>query len=362
MVVDIDLWFSAEQYSLAQPQKEPRLLADLNRLTAHHRTHCDAYRRVLDAVYAGGTTACALAEVPLLPVSLFKHHILASVPEAEVFKTLQSSGTTGQQPSRIVLDAATARLQTRALAKIMSAYLGSTRLPMLIVDHPAVISDRRTFSARGAGILGMMPFGRDYLYVLNEEMRLDLAGLRGWLARHEHQQILVFGFTFMVWQYFVKELAQHGIDLARGVLVHSGGWKRLQDEAVDNATFKARVYAATGIRRVHNFYGMVEQVGSVFVECPAGYFHAPNFADVLMRDPRTWQPVDVGQPGVVEVFSLLPLSYPGHALLTEDLGVVHGIDTCPCGRRGRYFSIAGRVPKAELRGCSDTHAYSAAHV
>ena len=42
----------------------------------------------------------------------------------------------------------------------MSTVLGRDRLPMFIVDWPGVIRDRTQFSARGAGILGMMNFGR----------------------------------------------------------------------------------------------------------------------------------------------------------------------------------------------------------
>jgi len=36
--------------------------------------------------------------------------------------------------------------------------------------------------------------------------------------------------------------------------------------------------------------------------------------------------------------------------------VVHGEDDCPCGRKGRYFSVLGRLPQVEMRGCSDTRA------
>jgi hypothetical protein len=43
--------------------------------------------------------------------------------------------------------------------------------------------------------------------------------------------------------------------------------------------------------------------------------------------------------------------------LTEDLGVILGEDDCPCGRMGRYFRVQGRIPAAEVRGCSDTYAY-----
>ena len=54
--------------------------------------------------------------------------------------------------------------------------------------------------------------------------------------------------------------------------------------------------------------------------------------------------------------SVLPGSYPGHSLLTEDEGVILGEDDCPCGRKGKYFHILGRLKNAEIRGCSDTYA------
>ncbi|MHB8062980.1 MAG: LuxE/PaaK family acyltransferase [Ruminiclostridium sp.] len=53
---------------------------------------------------------------------------------------------------------------------------------------------------------------------------------------------------------------------------------------------------------------------------------------------------------------MIPRSYPGHALLTEDKGIILGEDDCPCGRFGKYFKVTGRIPKAEIRGCSDTYA------
>jgi hypothetical protein len=101
---------------------------------------------------------------------------------------------------------------------------------------------------------------------------------------------------------------------------------------------------------------MVEQVGGIFLECDNGFLHAPNFSEVLVRDPRTWRAAPAGQEGVVQVLSLLPTSYPGHSLLTEDLGTIAVNDGCPCGRRGTAFQISGRVPEAELRGCSDVQA------
>jgi Acyl-protein synthetase, LuxE len=351
-----DELLAAPQFSLAQAEKERFLLEQINGLTRHHRARCSAYDRVLSAVFPEGGDAGALAEAPYLPVGLFKSHRLLSIPESEVFKTLTSSGTTGQRVSQIFLDRETAQRQTLALARIMTHVLGPSRLPMILVESAALIKDRLRFSARAAGLLGMATFGRQHFYALNEQMEFDEDGLRGFLARFGGQAFLIFGFTFMVWQYFFERIAGRGIALDNGILIHSGGWKKLQEMAVGNQEFKRRFREETGLRSIYNFYGMVEQVGSVYLEGEDGYLYAPNFAEVIVRDPVTMREAPVGTPGVVQVISALPLSYPGHSILTEDLGVVHGIDDSPCGRKGKYFSILGRVPKAELRGCSDTHA------
>jgi hypothetical protein len=136
-------------------------------------------------------------------------------------------------------------------------------------------------------------------------------------------------------------------------LVNAG----LADEAVDNARYRQELAGTTGLTDIHNYYGMVEQTGSVFLEGNDGYLYPSNFSDVIIRDPATWQEASFGQPGVVEVLSALPESYPGHALLTEDIGVVHGIAGPEQGWSGKQLTILGRVPRSELRGCSDTHAY-----
>jgi hypothetical protein len=352
----------APLYGLPQPEKERRLAATLAQLTAFHREACPAYRRLTDVLHPRLPAEPGLAELPYLPVGLFKSHRLASVPVGEISTTLTSSGTTGQRPSQIFLDKATAHRQSRALAAIMSHILGPRRLPMLIIDTSDLLKNRAAFSARGAGVLGMMTFGAQPRFALDPEMRLDRLAVEEFLLKHAGGPFLIFGFTFMVWAYFFEQIAGLGLDLGNGILVHSGGWKKLADRAVDNATFKAELRRATGLRRVFNFYGMVEQVGSVFREGEDGLLYPPAFADVIVRDPDTMEEAPPGQVGVLQVLSMIPTSYPGHSLLTEDLGVVERVDQARlpgCGRLGKAFRVVGRVPRAELRGCSDTHAAEA---
>ncbi len=343
----------APQYSLAQAEKESVLTEQISALTDHHRGSCPEYERLVRILRPGYQGAERLADIPYLPVGLFKSHALRSIPESAIFKTLQSSGTTGQQPSRIVLDRETAQRQTLALSRIMTHLLGPRRLPMLLVESPSLIKDRRQFNARVAGLLGMMNFGRDHVYALDDRLELNRSALGEFLDRFGKEPFLIFGFTFVVWQHFLLRLAGENVDLSNGLLIHSGGWKKLQEQAVGAEEVRRRFRAETGLCRIYNFYGMVEQVGSVYLEGEDGYFYPPNFADVIVRDPVTLEELPPGEPGVLQVLSALPLSYPGHSLLTEDLGVIHAIDSSSCGRRGKAFSVLGRLPRAELRGCSD---------
>ena len=345
-------------FGVARAEKQELLRAGLLRLTEHHRARCAPYARMMETIGFSTADVHSVENVPFLPVRLFKELELRSVAEEDVFKTMTSSGTTGQQVSKIFLDRATATNQQKTLVRIVSDRTGKSRMPMLIIDCPSVIQNRAMFSARGAGILGFSIFGRKKLYALNDAMELQVDAIRAFLCEHVGERILLFGFTFMVWQHFYKALKSAGehLDLSNAILIHGGGWKKLVAEAVEPAVFRAALREVCGDMEVADYYGMVEQTGCIYLECEEGHLHASTYSDVIVRRSLDFSPASVGERGILEVVSLLPESYPGHALLTEDEGVVLGEDDCPCGRKGKYFKVLGRLKHAELRGCSDTYA------
>ena len=345
-------------FGVAREEKKSLLREGLLRLTEHHRAQCAPYARMMEMVGFSAADVHSVEDVPFLPVRLFKEMELRSVAQEDVFKTMTSSGTTGQQVSRIFLDRATATNQQKTLVRIVSEVTGSARLPMIILDCPSVVRNRAMFSARGAGILGFSMFGRKKIYALNDAMELQLDALQDFIEEHKGEKILLFGFTFMVWQHFYKALKEEGkhLDLSNSVLIHGGGWKKLAAEAVEPAAFRAALREVCGDMEVADYYGMVEQTGCIYLECEEGHLHASTYSDVIVRRPLEFSLASVGERGILEVVSLLPESYPGHALLTEDEGVLLGEDDCPCGRKGKYFKVLGRLKQAELRGCSDTYA------
>jgi hypothetical protein len=352
--MELNNLINLNQYSLDRHAKQSYMNGLLTQLEEFHINNSLEYKLITERVFGKNYSINNLEDLPFLPVSAFKNHHIKSIPDEEIFKILTSSGTTGQQVSKIYLDKETAKLQTFALSKIISHVVGTTRLPMLIIDSKSIYSNKSSFSARGAGILGISIFGKDHTYVLDENYEPNEEELNLFLEKHNGKPILIFGFTFMVWQYLFNADLKNKYDLSKAILIHSGGWKRLVDIAVDNTTFRTSLKERFNLQNIYNFYGMVEQVGSVFLENSDGYLQCPNFADVIIRNPKDFSIQEPGKEGLIQVISALPKSYPGHSLLSEDIGILMGEDDASNGWKGKYFKIIGRAKKSELRGCSDT--------
>lgn len=96
-------------YELDKVAKTEYLNSALCELTRHHYNSCNTYRKMLSAqgfdldsfeaqVKSGEKS---YKDIPFLPVRLFKEYDLRSTSEEDVVKTMTSSGTTGQNRSRI---------------------------------------------------------------------------------------------------------------------------------------------------------------------------------------------------------------------------------------------------------------------
>jgi len=358
----IDRLLSASPYSSPPEVKQARLLEILKEeLDSGSQRHA-GYRNFIQHWPSDYRFAERVADLPFLPVATLKANPpLSFVSPDQIKIVLTSSATTSQSPSRVVLDAPTARRMTKAIVMIVRDFTGPARRPYLVVDTHDYRGSGESLGARGAAIRGLQPFASETTYCLGlnreGELELDRQIVQDFAQRQQNSEILVYGFTFILWTHLVKPLVQQGIslNLPNVRIFHSGGWKRLQDQAVEKSVFNeqlARVFGCS-TERIIDFYGMVESVGVIYPDCPQGNKHGPVFGDVIVRNPLTLQPVSDGEHGIVQVCSILPTSFPGNLLLTEDLAQVIAYDGCPCGRRGISFRFAGRIPKSEVRGCGN---------
>ena len=351
----IDKIINLKSYSLTRSKKSTIFLKSINKLTLHHYKNCKDYKKIIDNLKFKINSKKKLEDFPMIPVRMFKNFNLKSVSKNKIVKTLVSSGTSGQNPSRIYLDKENAINQAKALKNIMESVLGKKRLPMLIIDQNPNLTDRLIFNAKSAAIYGFSLFGKNYCYLLNKNGDIDYRSLNNFLKKFSKEKFFIFGFTSSIYENLICKLSSKLIykNFQNGILLHGGGWKKLENLKINNQQFKQKLFNKTKIKNIYNYYGMVEQTGSIFIECKkCGYFITSNFSDIIIRD-RNFEVAKKGTKGLIQLLSLLPTSYPGHNILTEDIGEIVEEKYCKCGIKGKCFVVHGRAKEAEIRGCSD---------
>ena len=330
-------------------------------LDQFHNEHCVFYANIKKNLFESRDIK-TLADLPYLPANLFKKMDLLSISKNHIFKTLYSSGTSSQNKSKIFLDKENAANQTKSLVHIISENIGTKRTSMLILDSLSQTTSRDSFSARGAGILGFSIFGSKKFFALDNNMSLQANEIKNFIEIVQKGPKFLYGFTSIIWEEILEKLRDNAkiLEDRQYVLIHGGGWKKLSDKNISTEQFISAIKQKLGPNvEVHEYYGMVEQTGSIFMGCSKGYLHTNQFNDIIIRDPNNLSILENGQVGVIQSLSTLATAYPGFSILTEDLGIIYGNSEenlkCECGQDGKYFKVTGRLPKSELRGCSNTY-------
>ncbi len=347
---------SQNAYSLDPKSKLKFFRKYINFLTSFHYKKSNLYKSYLNGMNYQFKNSSELTEIPYLPVRLFKEFDFLSIKKKEIFKTLLSSGTTSGNLSKIYIDKINALNQIKVLQKIFNNLIGNSRLPMLIIDKQNTSLDRNSFNASTAAINGFSIFANETVYLLDQENNIDYKKLNEFLKKNSKKKFLIFGFTSNIYLYLIKKINVKKIqkkNFSKAFLIHGGGWKKIEEKKIDRNHFNSQLKNKLGINNVRNYYGLVEQIGSIFFECKCGYFVASNYSDIIIRNENLKICKD-GEIGLVQLLSLLPTSYPGHSILTEDIGEIVNDHKCKCYGHGTRFLIHGRLKNAELRGCSNT--------
>lgn len=363
----VDELLKQPPFGLDPKAKAAVLLPAVQEELVHHQQHCGPFARWcskqgFDAQKGIGD----LAQLPFLPVNIFKRLRLSSVAEERLVRELTSSATSSQIPSRVVLDQTTRGRQVRSLTAILSHCIGGARRPFVVLDAPpgqSAASDRK-LSARAAGMRGYLLAASETHYAFQADGAAPAADLSRLLQVLDELQarrvpFCLLGYTPVLYQQVVRPLYERGIrlQLPPSVFVlHFGGWKRLQDQAVTKELLTSRAAEVFGLppHAVCDIYGFTEQLGVIYPDGPDGWKRTPAWSEVFVRDPRTLELVPDGEPGLLEFVCPLPHSYPGIAVLLDDVGRIMSRGPGPDGSQGTAFEVIGRAAGAEIRGCGDT--------
>lgn len=302
----------------------------------------------------------SLNDIPFIPSTLFKKLELSSVPKSDIIKTIHSSSTTGKNPSTILIDKITSERQQKIIISILSNFIGKERKSFLVLESKDNVSTGNEISSRSSAVRGLTPFMKSIRFILKPDLSLDIPQLET-IDFDEFERPAIFGFTWILYLFIEKyqtnkEVRNIFSKLHDPIILHSGGWKKLQNIQISKSDFNKKIsdFFNTKPNYVIDFYGMVEQLGTIYPDCEYGFKHVPSYSRMIIRDINTLEPVAHGERGFIQILTPIPHSYPGVSVLTDDIGKIIGINSCKCGRKGICFQFLERVKTADLAGCGDT--------
>ena len=112
--MDLNQLFNSGPYSLVKSKKRIFFDEYFFQLNKFHYLNCPQYKKILDSIRYNPNTRNELQNIPFLPSRLFKTKNLLSISENKITNVLTSSGTSGQQPSKIFLDKLTVLNQKKS--------------------------------------------------------------------------------------------------------------------------------------------------------------------------------------------------------------------------------------------------------
>jgi|TARA_B110000438_G_C15795584_1_gene642702 hypothetical protein len=302
-------------------------------------------------------------DIPFLPSSIFKYLKLESVKTK--VKQVNSSGTSSQLKSNIAIDKKTSINQRKALSKILSGIMGKTRKPFYVIDAQpgSQLSSDGSMSARNAGMQGYFIAAKSIKYLLKKNeignLIIDLDIFNNFLEESKKNPVVIIGYTFMLWEYFLNNssINFNNLEIHKdSKILHHGGWKKLSNLNVKKDTFVKSLTRKTNLNPnyILDIYGFTEQLGTVYPSYGYDGCNVSSYSHIIVRDINTLKEVTDGQSGFLQFISPLPLSYPGFCLMNDDLGHISKRIIDKNENENIQFKVHSRLNKAVSRGCGDT--------
>ena len=86
------------------------------------------------------------------------------------------------------------------------------------------------------------------------------------------QQNILFGFTYNIYKHLIKLNNSKKINLKNTIVIHGGGWKKLENLKITNNEFNKILKKRFNIKKIINYYGLIEQTGSIFLSVKRAFF------------------------------------------------------------------------------------------
>lgn len=349
-------------YKKRELKKRKSFLNILKKVLDYHYINCPEYKKICNYFNFHPKKLNKLSDLPFFTSAVFKENLISSISKSKIFRQINSSATTSDKHSKIVLDKENNLRWTLSLQKMFLDRVGNQKYKILFLDTNDNFKSSSIISARSSMLKSFLFVAKDYSSCLtkrNGKLGLNLTKVITFFKKlKKNDKVMIFGFTYILYKFFLEELKKKKIrfNLNDGILVHAGGWKKLEKEKISRKKLNFLIKKTLNIseNNVIDIYGFSEQGGLLYPTCERGYRHCTNYSTLIVRDFNFKPITKIKKVGFLQFITPIQLSYPGNSFLTEDVGRIEGIDNCKCGRMGIYFQVLGRYKhETEIRGCGD---------
>ncbi|MFM1767659.1 MAG: hypothetical protein RJA22_188 [Verrucomicrobiota bacterium] len=325
-------------------------------LFAFQHEHNAAYRSLCGQAGIEPARVGRWQDIPAAPAAAFKELDLSVLPPGQRTMVFHSSGTTGQTPSRHHHNAVSLGVYHASLLAWAEPHLRLQSSPVcrLLALTPTPTAAPHSSLAHMLGTLAEAhpQAAAAFHGRVNAagEWDLDVAGLLGSLdaAAAAGEPVAILGTAFQC-VHLLDALAAAGVPrpLPPGSrLMETGGYKG-RSRVVPKLELHRALAQALGLRAedIVTEYGMSE-LGSQAYDAVAGQpgprtLRFPPWARAMVVSPETGAEVPDGGAGLLRVVDL------------ANVASVVAVQTADLARReGNGFTLLGRAPAAEARGCS----------
>jgi hypothetical protein len=309
------------------------------------------YRKFSEVMGFKESGAFNLSEgiIPFLPSDYFKWFSHSSIKNEQRI-LVQSSGTSNTR-STVSLNLKNTYSQRIALSKILTHFLGADRKHLFLIGE-SLSEKKGLISTSDIAARGIALAASKIHRIGREPVSANL--FKSMLREVGDKQFILFGMTYEILLALKENILPKGV-YENMIVVHGGGWKKLFDSRLEKSHFYSLISEAWGTKRIHDYYGMAEQAGTIFFECVRNNYHVSNYSSIIVRDAGL-EVSSVNETGVLNTLSFIQTSYPGVSILTQDLGkkISSFSGDCQCGTIGPIIRIEGRINEAGIKGCSDS--------
>ncbi|WP_312090271.1 acyl transferase [Chryseobacterium sp.] len=294
----------------------------------------EVYRKFVDYLNIRPENVTSLAEIPFLPIEMFKNHTVLDKNKTTDFY-FQSSGTTQMNLSKHFI--ADEKLYQESIEKSFEKFIGKPEdfiflglLPNYLERQNSSLVYMVDYLIKKSG----KPENGYFLY--NHTDLFDI------LSSVKDKKVILFGVSFALLD-FLDTLESQQLSLAESqnlTVIETGGMKGRKEEMTKDELLKI-LQKGFKTSKIYSEYSMTELLSQAY-SLGNNEYESPNWMRILIRnteDPFSYE--KDGRTGAINIIDLANI-HSCSFIATQDLGKINQ----------NKFQVLGRIDHSDIRGCS----------